>query len=225
MPVRATSNLNGIEIDGAGAAYNGIVFNTGSSLTINDCIVKDFAINNNNPNVTGNGILIQPLSGTVSFVITNTVASNNGSIGINYLTPNASATATGVIDHGVTANNVNIGIAINTVAGNGLTTVAISNSIVSNNPSYGISITDDNERSSSLPVLTVSIDNTAINGDGNVGLIALDTPKILLGRSVITGNSVGLTNLTILFYTYKDNRINGNRADVSGNALITDGLQ
>jgi hypothetical protein len=217
--------LTGLEIDGAGAAYNGIVFNTGSSLTINDCIVKDIVINNNHPNVTGNGILIQPLSGTVSFVITNTVASNNGSIGINYLTPNASATATGVLDHVVTANNANTGIQINTVAGNGLTTVAISNSIVSNNPSYGIAIADDNEGSSSLPVLTVSIDNTAINGNGDTGLLAEDTPKILLGRSVITGNDVGLLNLTTLFYTYKDNRINGNRADVSGNALITDGLQ
>src|SRR6202046_4924522 len=34
--------LTGLEIDGAGAGYNGIVFQSGASLTISNCIVKDF---------------------------------------------------------------------------------------------------------------------------------------------------------------------------------------
>jgi hypothetical protein len=62
--------LTGLEIDGANAAYNGIVFNTGGSLTVSNCIVKDFVVNNNNNNGTsGNGILMQPTSGTLDFTI------------------------------------------------------------------------------------------------------------------------------------------------------------
>ena len=45
-------NLIGLEVDGAGAAYNGIVFNSGSSLTVSNCIVKDFISSNG---TSGNG--------------------------------------------------------------------------------------------------------------------------------------------------------------------------
>src|ERR1700723_2238915 len=66
--------LSGLEIDGAGAAYNGIVFTSGSSLTISNCIVKDFIVNSEDSNGTsGNGILIAPTFGTINFTIANAV--------------------------------------------------------------------------------------------------------------------------------------------------------
>ena len=55
---------------------------------------------------------MQPTSGTVSFVITNTIVSNNGFTGIYYFRQAAQcATANGVIDHVVATNN-EFGIAI-----------------------------------------------------------------------------------------------------------------
>src|SRR6202034_3527119 len=56
--------LTGLEVDGAGAAYNGIVFNSGGSLTIDNCIVKDFVSSNG---TSGNGIMIAPTAGTIDF--------------------------------------------------------------------------------------------------------------------------------------------------------------
>src|SRR6202034_2582187 len=55
--------LNGLEIDGAGAAYNGIVFQTGSSLTITNCTLQNFIRAGGLDFVDGNGILMQPTTG------------------------------------------------------------------------------------------------------------------------------------------------------------------
>jgi hypothetical protein len=164
--------------------------------------------------VSGLGILIQPTSGAVSFVITNTIVANNGQVGISYLPPSGSATATGVIDHVVATNNL-FGIKIDTVFGVGSTTVAISNSIASNNGGDGIFLANNSA------ALAVSIDNTGLSGNGN-GIIATGTANVTLGRSVITANShFGIQNTTSpnTFFSYKDNRINENGTDISGTAL------
>jgi hypothetical protein len=207
-----TITLTGLEIDGAGAAHNGIVFNSGGNLTVTNCVLQNFV----GAGTTGNGILIQPTSGTISFAITNTVATNNTNTGIFYFPPSGAATATGVIDHVVVTNISSTGIAINTgnLPGNGLTTVAISNSVASNN-SNGVYIDDNNKGSTASPVLMVSIDNGGFSGN-NVGIEADNTSKVLLGRSAITGNKTGVINSTSpnLFYSYQDNRINGNLVDI-----------
>src|ERR1700722_5930125 len=127
--------LTGLEVDGAGAAYNGIVFESGASLTISDCIVKDFVLNGSG---TGNGILIGPTTGTVDFTIVNTIAVNNQFAGIAYLPPSGSATATGPIDHVVAANNSSDGIVVSLFrASAGSAAVNISNSVASNNGVIG----------------------------------------------------------------------------------------
>src|ERR1700722_19757481 len=127
--------LTGLEVDGAGAAYNGIVFNTGDSLTVTNCIVKDFISANG---TSGNGIMIAPTSGTIDFTIVNTIALNNGSAGIHYLPASGSATAIGSIDHLIAANNAN-GIAVDlSAASGGSAAVTISNSAANNNTASGI---------------------------------------------------------------------------------------
>jgi hypothetical protein len=205
-------NIIGVVLDGTAlASTNGIVFNSGGSLTVRDSVIRNFAGNN----TTGNGILMQPTSGTTSFEITNTVVSKNGFVGVYYLPPSGSATASVVIDHVVASTNVEGGIFIDTTAGGGSTTVAISNGIVSNN-NVGISITNANP-------LAVSIDNTGLTDNQTNGIGAGGTSNVRLGRSVITGNGgFGVNNATIpnTFYSYQDNRIDGNFiTDVNGTAL------
>jgi nitrous oxidase accessory protein NosD len=97
--------LTGLEVDGAGAAYNGIVFESGASLTISDCIVKDFVAASSPTGNTGNGIWIGPTAGTVVFTIVNTVALNNAYYGISYWPQSGNATVTGTIDHVFAAHN------------------------------------------------------------------------------------------------------------------------
>jgi hypothetical protein len=215
-------SIHGISINGTGATggTNGIVFNSGGSLTVTDCVVQNFI--NNGFQTTGDGILLAPTSGIVSFVITNTIVLNNGFIGIYYLPPSgSSATANGVIDHVVTTNNA-YGIVIDTAnSSNGSATLAVSNSTASNhvavvNASAGLFI-----KNASAP-LAVSIDNCDISGNYN-GITTLGSPKVLLGRSVITSNSNNsISNQTSTFFTYQNNQINlnGNSNTVSGTALV-----
>jgi hypothetical protein len=199
--------LIGLEIDGAGAGYDGIVLNAAGSLTVTNCTLQNFVYDGTH-NTTGNGILMRPTAGTLAFTITNTTASNNGLNGIYFLPPSGSPNANGVIDH-VVADANQRGILVdetNTTAGS--IVVTISNSIVSNNSDTGISA------GFGSGTLKVSIDNVTISGN-NFGIVAYTPAKVLLGRSVIIGNGAGVANFSApnTFYTYKDNRINLNGVD------------
>ena len=206
--------LNGLEIDGAGAAYNGIVFTSGTSLTISNCTAKDFIVNSENSNGTsGNGILIAPTFGTINFTIANTVAVNNGWAGIAYLPPSGSATATGAIDHVVANNNGFAGITTDLyLTSGGSAAVSISNSVASNNLSVGISTAGSENIAVTLDADEISNNTEGVND--TVG-------TILLSHSVITKNSAyGVANFSTI-YTYQDNRIylNGNGNVVYDNPL------
>jgi hypothetical protein len=212
--------LRGLTIEGSGTGYNGIVFNSGGSLTVTNCVAQNFVYSGAG-NTTGNGILMQPAFGMVSFVITNTVVSNNGLYGIYYFPPSGTPSANGVIDHVVATNN-NVGIevsAINTSGGS--TKVAISNSIASNGFD-GIDIVGG------AGSITASIDNAGVSANDNFGVFGrFSNNTVLLGRSVIIGNGTGVFNDTSpnAIFTYQDNRINGNTSNVSGPALLTETLQ
>jgi hypothetical protein len=206
--------LRGLSLNGVGTtATNGIVFTTGDSLTVTNCVLQNFGWNGSNA-TTGNGILMEPTSDQVTFAITNAIVSNNGLNGFAYFPPNGATNGYGVIDHVVATNNNFDGFYID--IGNGSVTVAISNSIASNN-NAGIYIENQN----SVPV-TVSIDNTGASN--NVyGIYAENTPTVFLGRSVITGNTmVGVGNDTSpsTFYSYQDNRVSGNGTGPSANVPV-----
>jgi hypothetical protein len=198
--------LTGLEVDGAGAGYNGIVFNTGTSLTVSNCIVKDF-VGQTPDGPTGNGILIQPTSGTPNFTIVNTIAVNNAGDGIAYLPASGSATATGAIDHVVATNNSFAGVSVNLgYAANAFATVSISNSVASNNGNTGISVVG------SRASLTIDNDEISNNPFG----LSVFNSTVLLGRSTITKNSsYGISN-SGTSNTFQNNQIyaNGN-----GNAV------
>jgi hypothetical protein len=197
-PSTAAVTLNGLLIEGAGVGANGIVFNSGSSLTVTNCTAQNF--------VNGSGILIAPTSGTVDVVITNTIAANvAGGLGAGIrFASSGSAIINAVIDRVVATGN-DYGIAASPNSSD-LTAVAISNSVASNNHTTGIAgITI-------LPGgLVVSIDNVIASGNA-FGISYGGVARVVLGRSVITGNGTGIDNATSpnSFFTYKDNRITGN---------------
>jgi hypothetical protein len=210
--------LTGLEIDGAGAAYNGIVFNSGGNLVVKNCVLKDFVINTQNGQ-SGNGIWIAPASGTITFTIVDTIVSNSGNAGIFYLPPSGSAAATGVIDHVVATGSSGGGIAaaMNYASG-GSAAISISNSVISNNtgavgvgayaPVGSIAMTIDNDE--------ISYNTTGIGINSGNG-----SSTIVLGRSTITNNSNhGIHNADTID-TFQNNQIyaNGNGNAVSGNAL------
>src|SRR6516165_7703504 len=81
--------LRGLTINGAGVALNGVVFNRGGTLTIQNCVVR---------NLTGQGINFVPITGISSLSVTYTYVGNNGGYGI-LVQPSGSASATAVFNH------------------------------------------------------------------------------------------------------------------------------
>jgi hypothetical protein len=214
-----TVTIHGVSLNGVGASNaNGIVFNAGRNLIVTDCVAQNFG--GGGP-TTGIGILMQPTfsGGLMNFAITNTIVSNNAIAGIAYFPPSGSTIGAGVIDHVVASDNPQTGIEIyaGSVGSGGSTKVAISNSILSGNLFRAIDLSNG-----SSP-LTVSIDNTSIVNNIGDGITAVDSTKVILGRSVITGNHNGINNATSpnnTFNSYQDNRIDDNFTDVAGPSLI-----
>ena len=204
--------LTGLEVDGAGAAYNGIVFNSGGSLTIDNCIVKDFVQGGSGGTGTsGNGIWIAPTSGTINFAIVNTIAVDNASAGILYGQPSGSAAASGVIDHVVATNNPGNGIDVVMLGGSGgSAAVTISNSVANNNGEAGIAA------SGSSYIVTLDHDEVSNNLTGVA--IGANT-SLLLSRSVITKNTTYGVSNSGTAGSSTDNRIYGNGTNIQGNGL------
>jgi hypothetical protein len=208
----ANVTLIGLEIDGAGAAYNGIVVNSAGNLTVTNCTLQNF--------VNGGGyntILIQPSSGTINFTIANTTASNNDWVGVYYYPASGSPTARGVIDHVVAdANTFGIGVNPQNASG-GTAVLAVSNSIASDNTNTGIFV----EGESSAPA-KASLDNVSVSANGT-GVAVAGVSTVFLGRSVITGNDTGVTNTTSpnTFYSMQNNVILGNSSRDGYSSLST----
>jgi Right handed beta helix region len=209
--------LRNLTINGEGVGYNGIEIDEGGvSVTVTNCTITNFSGNDN----AGNGIWIPPSSEFGFLTVTNSVLSNNSQAGI-YINADTSA----LIDNVVVTGNADYGIYNDQgEIAEDSETVAIANSLISGNGT-GIYIKAFNT--------TTSIDNTVITGNGT-GIYSLpsDTPvmHVLLGRSVITGNTqYGVNNqvgdFSNPFYSYDDNRINGNGTgtadDEFGTALNT----
>jgi hypothetical protein len=214
--------IRGVSLNGAGIAggTNGIVFNSGGSLTISNCIVKNFVrANGDFSGETGNGIWVAPTSGNINFTIVNTIAVNNVS-GIAYLPASGSPTASGAIDHVVATNNGDFGIDVNGyLTSGGSAAVSISNSVASNNAQYGIAVLQG------PGIVTVTIDNDEISNNPNGIDVASGTA--VLSRSTITNNSsYGVTNNGTLD-TFQNNQIyaNGNSNAVQYNPLTPVSLQ
>ncbi|HZU89431.1 MAG TPA: hypothetical protein VE993_09255, partial [Stellaceae bacterium] len=88
--------LRGLDIDGLGTGANGIVFNSGGSLSVVDCVVRHFA--GSGP-TAGNGVLIQPTSGSMTFLISNVRVADNSYYGVSFYPPSGAPSANGSIDH------------------------------------------------------------------------------------------------------------------------------
>jgi hypothetical protein len=217
-------SIHGVAINGTGATggTNGIVFNSGGSLTVTDCVVQNFrsgisplsgngiviqpgfggnfAITNTTvSNNDSNGILMSPTGGSLTAAITNTTLANNN-FGFLYQLSSGSPGSKIVLDHDVASGSSNWGFGF-TSAGGGTLDAAVSNSTASGNfigivANFG----------------TLSVDNTTINGNSDEGVSAVQTATVMLSRSVIQGNGVGIHNTTSpnTFYTYGNNLIDAN---------------
>jgi hypothetical protein len=121
--------LRGLNIDGLSSGGVGINLNSGGSLTITNCVVRHF---------TATGINIIPSSGTSIVSISSTIASDNGTNGIQFA-PTGTGVVTGVISQTTAANNAQSGVVVNN-AGSGATATVIDSIAFNNagNAGFGV---------------------------------------------------------------------------------------
>jgi hypothetical protein len=95
--------LRGLTLNGGGVGTNGIVFNSGASLTVTGCVVQNFA---------GSGIKISPTTSS-KIAVSNTIVADNSGDGITFRPPPSSGpTVSAVFNRVESYNNAAAGIAV-----------------------------------------------------------------------------------------------------------------
>jgi len=190
--------LRGLTINGAGVALNGVVFNTGGSLTVQNCDIR---------NLTGQGINFIP-SDSSSLSVSHSYVGNNGGHGI-LVQPSGSASATATFNHVETQYNGPFfyGIALDATSTSGTVNGTVKDSVSSNNGGgFLIQSNIPNSLTNLTVVRSVATNNhTAVKG-GNEAYL-------WISETTINNNIVGCDSLV---NSYQDNIVLGN---LSGDCL------
>jgi len=200
-------NLRGLTVKGIGfGGGNGIVFNSGGSLTVENCAIRTL-----DGTGLGFGILFQP-SGSSHLAVLNTIVSDTRSTGIN-IVPTGDGNVTASLSW-VRVINSTIGSGINVTAGQSGSTanikVAVEDSMAARNAVTGFRVNAANPPVGPQALLTVTRSIAAHNATGatatNVGAI------LQLGQSILTGNTAlsWAAQSGALVQSFGDNRIDGN---------------
>ena len=194
--VNDTVTLRGLSIDGGGAGTNGIVFNTGKSLTVTNSVIRHF---------TGFGIIFTP-NATSSLAVSNTLVADNAGPGI-FVTPTGSGAVTAVFNRVEATNNVSYGIVVSGALSTGSVKATVVDSVAAGNGFMGFYAVTD----TGLAPTTLMLFHSVVANNGT-GLRAYGTGgTIRLFDTMVTGNPTGwsaLTNGVVL--SYGNNAIDGN---------------
>ncbi len=200
-----TVAIHGVSLNGVGTTNTtGILYEAGDRVEIADCVVRNFALDGINLNV-GAG-----LSGVRTFIVSNTVASGNGSAGIE-IAPQSFFALRGALDNVTTAHNALSGILINATnaTNGGFVDIAISNSISESNSDSGVTV-------QGLGNAKVEIKNATLSNNVNNGL-AVSNARVGLSTSSLVLNGAGFSNTNSgTIFSFVDNIIENNRDPNTG---------
>jgi len=204
-------SLRGLTIYGIGVGGgNGIVFNTGKSLTVENCAIRN--LTGGFP--LGSGIKFQP-NGSSSLAVANTVVANNAADGILVI-PTGSGTVKAVFSRVEAYNSGSSGIAVTGEATTGGTLNAtVADSVAANNSNGFFALSNAGQATTSLMVIR------SVAANNGIGLRVANTPNATLrvGQSTITGNTATWSvSGTGVLQSYGDNNIDGN---VDGGPILT----
>jgi hypothetical protein len=189
--------LRGLTVKGIGfGGGTGIQFNSGKSLTIESCAIR---------NLTGNGIEFVA-NGSSSLAVSNTFVADNGLTGI-FVGHVAAGTVKAVVNRVEAHNNGASGIVVSGLGGGGVINAAVADSIASNNGGVGFAAASS--AGGALSSLLVIRSVAANNG---TGLVANSANAILrVGQSSLIGNTTSWSELNSgAVRSYGDNNIDGN---------------
>jgi hypothetical protein len=185
-PATDAVNLDGLTIDGTGLISNGIVFNSGASLVVNDCIVR---------NVGGPGLqFISTATTTQKLAVSSSYFNDNGNAGIIIATQSSGA-ITASIDRTGFYSNVGPGLFVDGSNGTGALTVGVTDSVAANNAASSGSIGSGFivHSAANQSVSNLSLTHALTEGNG-FGVSAIGANATLwLAQSTMTGNGTGFS--------------------------------
>jgi Right handed beta helix region len=199
-------SLRGLTMEGGGVGQTGIQFNSGGSLTVENCVIR---------HVTGDGINFFPNS-TSNLSVSNTLVADNANNGILVL-PSGTGAVTAVFNRVEMNNNANNGIVLSGLNSTGTINATVSDSIAAHNGSTGFYVLSAS--GDALTTLTVFHSVAANNGNGIAAQFTGATLRI--AQSVVTGNAFGwvVSNGGVLA-SYGDNYIDGNGPNTGSLTII-----
>ena len=184
--------LIGLEIDGANAANSGVQFNTGMSLTIVNCVVR---------NMNGDGVDMQS-SDSATFAVSNSYFNDNTGAGFA-VTVGTSPGVTGSFDQTGFYGN---GTGLVVFGGTGPADVAVKDSIAANNAT-GFSA----GFSGGTAVANVSLMHVQASGNTANGIEAGGSgTTVWLAQSTVAGNGAGWNIAGATIDSYGDNYFSAN---------------
>jgi hypothetical protein len=201
-----TVYLRGLDIEGLTTGLSGIYFNNLGTLHVEHCLIRGFNAG------AAAGINFAP-AGTAELYVSESYLSDNGagSAGAGVLIQPSAIGAVRVVLSDSHADNNSSGLRVQNTATTATVTVSIVNSVASGNTqNAGVAaFTTANSGPATLMInrLTSSYNFIGVLANGQ-------KTTVLLGNSVVTGNSNGalVTNGGTM-ESYKDNQINGNTTD------------
>jgi len=190
-------NLRGITIQGVGfGTTTGLRFNSGFSLTMTNCVVR---------NHSGNGIEFFATGNNSSLSVSNTLVADNGGHGI-LVEPRGGGKAR--FSRVETYNNSRNGIIVDSFQARSAEVKAtVADSVAANNGEAGFKATSPGSGSSSLMVVR------SVTANNATGLQTENTNSVIrVSQSTVTGNTTGVSAGSASILSYGDNNVDGNGA-------------
>ena len=193
-------SLRGLSIEGNGVGTYGIVFNTGKSLTVENCVIR---------HVANDGIAFSP-NATSSLSVSNSLVADTGQNGIDVY-PSGSGAVTAVFNRVQVNNNNGNGIVLLGMFSTGTVKGTVYDSVAAGNPGGAgfFAITGTGHATTTLMVFN------SVAANNNIGVYAVGIgATVRVAHSIVTGNASGWQTLSGgVLLSAGDNTIEGNTAN------------
>jgi hypothetical protein len=209
-------NLRGLMIEGGGTGINGIRYQAGGFLHVQNTVIRGVRGGAAGAN---NGIIVNPSAGSLVLTLDNVVVADNGTLANGgaglLIKPTGSAAVRASVVRLQALNN-RVGIDVDGDVGTGSIDLAVTDSTLSRNAGDGVSCFSPNAGDA---LVRVTVDSSLSAGNGGIGVHSVgqrcavrvkDTVSISNAAAGLQANNSGV------LASYGDNATEGNGAANAG---------
>jgi hypothetical protein len=199
----AAVTLRGLTIKGIGfGGGNGIGVIAAAVLNIENCTIRNL-----DGNTLGNGIIVQPTSGTVALTMADTTITDNAASAIMVI-PSGTGSVSGSLKGVGVHSNGFAGLAVDGVSTSGTLHFAVTDSAATNNGFGFLALTGNGAGG----VTELHVERSVAANNVNTGVVALNLgATVHISDSVVVGNAIGLQAANGgQIFTFGDNLVSDN---------------